>query len=298
MRRVTLDDLLAGSEPVLTPGAWDPLTGRILQRMGAKCLVVGGWVTGASVAVAEPLLTMTEQVEAAGRVARAVEVPVIVDGHTGYGDAVHVTRAVREYEAAGIDCIQLEDQLFPKRAHYHQAREHVVPQSVMVEKLIYACRARHSKAFKVLARTDAHGAVGGSLEEAIVRLRAYKEAGADILMPFASPGDHPEELNIEMLKRVRREIPDIPMVWSAGEARDEREPDIRTVFDIGYKIIMFPTNFLIASVQRTMEHFGEIQRSGRAMLPNSDGVKLEIERAIGLPELYAIERETTERLPG
>jgi 2-methylisocitrate lyase-like PEP mutase family enzyme len=295
MRRVTLDELLAGNEPVVTPGAWDPLTGRILQRMGAKCLVVGGWVTGASRAVPEPLLTMTEQVEAAGRVARAVEVPVIVDGHTGYGEPVHVTRAVREYEAAGIDCIQLEDQFFPKRAHYHQAREHVVPCPVMVEKLVYARRARRSPSFKIIARTDAHGAVGGSLEDTIARLRAYKEAGADILMPFASPGDHPEELDIEVLKRVRREVPDIPMVWSAGEARDEREPDIGTVFAIGYKIIMFPTNFLIASVQRTMEHFSEIQRTGKALLPGSDRAKLEIETAIGLPELYAIERETTER---
>ena len=298
MRRVTLDDLLAGDEPVVTPGTWDPLTGRIFERMGARCLVVGGWVTGASRAVPEPLLTMTEQVEAAGRIARAVQVPVIVDGHTGYGEPVHVTRAVREYEAAGIDCIQLEDQFFPKRAHYHQAHEHVVPCSVMVEKLTYARRARRSGAFKILARTDAHGAVGGSLEETIARLRAYKEAGADMLMPFASPGDHPEELDIEVLRRVRREVPDIPMVWSAGEARDEREPDIRTVFEIGYKFIIFPTNFLIASVQRTIAHFSEIQRTGKALLPDSDGAKLEIEQAIGLPELYAIERETTERPSG
>jgi 2-methylisocitrate lyase-like PEP mutase family enzyme len=295
MRRTTLDDLLSSDEPVIVPGVWDPLMGRIFQRMGAKCLTVGGWITGASLAVTEPLLTMTEQVEAAGRVARAVEIPVIVDGHTGYGEPVHVTRAIREFEAAGIDCVHLEDQHFPKRAHYHQAQKHVVPLPAMVEKLVYACRARHSKAFKIIARTDAHGAIGGSLDEAIARLQAYKEAGADMVMPFPSPGDYPEQFNIEVLKRVRGQVPDIPMVWVAGEARDDRDPDIRAAFEAGYKIILFPTNFLIASVQRTMQHFSEIQRNGKALLPDSDQVKLEIESAIGLPELYAIERETTER---
>jgi 2-methylisocitrate lyase-like PEP mutase family enzyme len=297
MRKITLDDLLARPEPIIVPGATDPLMGRIFQRMGAQCLIVGGWVTGACRAVPEPLLTMTEQVESAGRIARAVEVPVIVDGHTGYGEPVHVTRAVREYEAAGLDCIQLEDQFFPKRAHYHQAQEHVVPQSVMVEKLIYAARARRNKAFKIIARTDAHGAIGGSLEETIARLRAYVAAGADILMPFASPGDYPEQLDVELLRQVRCAVPGIPMIWSAGEARDEREPDIRTIFEIGYQLIIFPTNFLIASVQRMMEHFADIRRIGKALLPDSDRVKQEIESAIGLPELYAIERETTEQ-PG
>jgi hypothetical protein len=85
------------------------------------------------------------------------------------------------------------------------------------------------------------------------------------------------------------------MIWIAGEARSELEPDVRTIFNLGYQIILFPTNFLIGSVQHSMAAFQEVQRTGRSIMPNSDPAKVEIEAVVGLPDQYAMERETTER---
>ena len=115
-QKQSLRALLGADRPILAAGAWDPLTARLLERQGFECLMVGGWITGASQAITEPLLTMSEQVQVAGSVARAVDIPVIADGHTGYGDPVHVMRAIREYEAAGIAAIHIEDPPFPQPA--------------------------------------------------------------------------------------------------------------------------------------------------------------------------------------
>ena len=110
-----LRDLISTGETILLPGAHDPLMGRIVQRLGFKACIYAGWMTGAHLATPEPVMTMTEQVDVAGRVARALDIPVKSDAGAGYGDPIHVIRAVQEFERAGIAAIQIEDQVFPKR---------------------------------------------------------------------------------------------------------------------------------------------------------------------------------------
>ena len=149
-----LRDLMSTGETILLPGAHDPLMGRIVQRLGFKACICAGWMTGAHLATPEPVMTMTEQVDAAGRVARAVDIPVKSDAGAGYGDPIHVIRAVQEFERAGIAAIQIEDQVFPKRASYHRGLEHVTELDEFLRKIEFAMKAREDD-IVIFARTDA-----------------------------------------------------------------------------------------------------------------------------------------------
>ena len=174
-----LRELLQKPGPIIVPGAFDAFSAKLMQNHGFSMIYLGGLASATTLCTAEPLLDMTEQVGHARLVAAHLSVPLIVDGHTGFGDPVHITRAVREFEAAGIAGIHLEDVGYPKRVHYFKGIKHVVPVETMLARLHAAQAARRDPDFVIIARTDAYGAVGGSLEEAIRRLEAYRDAGAD-----------------------------------------------------------------------------------------------------------------------
>ena len=147
--------------------------------MGFECIALGGYALGAASAISEPLMTMTEVVDAARRITWCVDVPLIVDAATGFGEPLHVMRAVREFERAGVAAIHIEDQIFPKRAHYHRDyREHTVSAEEMIDKVRFACQAREDPDFAIIARTDTMRTEG--YEEGIRRARLYAEAGADL----------------------------------------------------------------------------------------------------------------------
>ena len=99
-------------ETIVAPGAYDPISARIVETLGFPAVYTGGYISGAHLAVTEPLMTMTEQVEVARRVARAVDLPVIADAGAGYGDPVHTMHSVRTYEDAGLAGMHIEDQVF------------------------------------------------------------------------------------------------------------------------------------------------------------------------------------------
>src|SRR5215212_6214332 len=133
---------------IVAPVCYDPLTARIATELGFECLGLGGYALGSHLAASEPLLTMTEVVEAARRITGATEVPLMVDAGAGYGDPLHCMRTVRESERAGVAAIHIEDQVFPKRAHYHRDyREHTVPAEEMVAKIRFAAQARRDSDF-------------------------------------------------------------------------------------------------------------------------------------------------------
>lgn len=142
-RKRLLRDMLQRRETVVAPGAYDPISGRVVQALGFPAVYTGGYITGAHTTITEPLLTLTEQVEVARKVVQAVTLPVLSDAGAGYGDPLHVMRCVREFEAAGIAGIHIEDQVYPKRASYHhKGLEHIVPLEEFRERLTYALRAR------------------------------------------------------------------------------------------------------------------------------------------------------------
>src|ERR1700745_3230622 len=165
-----LRELIASGRFLYMPSAATPLEGRLAEAMGVPVVYTGGYVTGASRMITEPLLTMGEQLRVAGEVARAVQVPLVADAGAGFGEPLHTMRTVREFAVAGVAGIHIEDQLYPKRAHYHKYVAHAVPVPEFVAKIRWACRQRDQtdKDFVIIARSDTCREFG--LDEAIARV--------------------------------------------------------------------------------------------------------------------------------
>ena len=281
-------DLIATGETIIIPGAHDPLMGRILQRMGFKFLCVAGWMTAAHLTTPEPVMTMTEQVEVARRVANAVDVPILSDAGTGYGDPIHVMRAVQEFERAGVAAIHIEDQVFPKRASYHRGLEHVVELDEFLRRLEYALKARRDKDFLIFARTDAGNAVNGSWKEAARRTRAVKALGVDGLLPMTR--------NKESIERFRQEYPDNDLTLLVTSYFNGLHPTELRKY--GFQLVVYPLVTIIASAAGVIKTWRGVKETGIATMDPewAREAREEIEAAIGLPEFWKIEQETVESL--
>ena len=167
-------ELMAGPRFIPALGIWDPYTARVAEALGIECVHIGGYQLGAHYVTSEPLLTLTELATTTRYVTSAVKIPVIVDAGAGFGEPLHVMRCVRELERAGAAGLHIEDQIYPKRAHYHKGIEHVVPREEMVAKIKAALAARTDPDFVIMARTDAmhtDGFAGQSREQPTLRER-------------------------------------------------------------------------------------------------------------------------------
>ena len=179
-RCARLRALIERPEILIAPGAYDPFVARCIEAAGFEAV----YMTGAGVShlrLGQPdlgLLTFSEMVDQAGRIADAVELPVFADADTGYGNALNVMRTVRAYERAGVAGLHIEDQEMPKRCGHFDSKR-VVDLPEMLGKLKAALDARVDPDFIVIARTDARTALG--LEQAMERAHAFAETGADVL---------------------------------------------------------------------------------------------------------------------
>jgi len=282
--------MLRDGEHVVAPGVYDPLSAKAVIDLGFPAVDLGGFASAATLATMEPLMTMTEQVEIAREITRAIgAVPLIADGHTGYGDAVHITRAIREFEAAGVAAVHIEDQLFPKRASYHKGLKHMVPVEEMQGRIRAACDARTDDDFVIIARTDARSAAGGSLDEVIERSRAYVEAGADALMPMPNGR---EEAEI-----VRDAIPDVPMVWVAalGRFAEGDEVPLAELKAIGYQIVVFGVIGICNAIEAVVDLYSGLMRDGVVDVDELDEQYERIMQLIDAPFFYDLEARSTER---
>src|SRR5436309_11804679 len=159
--RSSLQELLAAGEMVLAPGCYDALGARLVEEAGFPALYMTGFGSAAS-RLGRPdigLMGLPEMVDNARRIAQAVDIPVIADANTGYGNPINVIRTVREYEAAGVAAIHLEDQVTPKRCGHMEGKQ-LIEASEMVAKVSAAVAARHSAEFLIIARTDARAVEG------------------------------------------------------------------------------------------------------------------------------------------
>ena len=185
MKRATtrLRELIARGPTLYLPGCFNAMSGRVLEAAGFEAIYMSGYGTSLSLTGLPDvgLTTMTEMVGNARYIASAVRIPVVADSDTGFGNAINVIRTVREYIGAGVAGIHMEDQVSPKRCG-HVAGRLVIPLEEAVGKIRAAVDARNAvdPDFVLIARTDARGASGGSLEDAIRRANAYLGAGADL----------------------------------------------------------------------------------------------------------------------
>jgi len=178
-----LRSLIARGPTLYVPGCYNAMSGRVLEAAGFQAIYMTGYGTSLALTGMPDvgLATMSEMVANARYIAAAVDVPLIADADTGFGNAINVIRTVREYIGAGVAGIHLEDQVMPKRCG-HVAGRLVIPLEEAVGKIRAAADARDAADpdFVLVARTDARGASGGSLDEAIRRPNAFLAAGADL----------------------------------------------------------------------------------------------------------------------
>ncbi len=171
--------LLASDEMLVAPGAYDAITARMIAQAGFSAVYMTGAGTAATLGYPDyGLVTMTEMVDNAARLARAVDVPVIADADTGYGNELNVIRTVQEHERAGTAGIHIEDQVSPKKCG-HLDDKQIVPREDWTAKIRAACAARRDPNFLIIARTDSRAMAG--FDEAVARSKAALAAGADMV---------------------------------------------------------------------------------------------------------------------
>jgi carboxyvinyl-carboxyphosphonate phosphorylmutase len=176
----------------MVPGAYDPLTARLVEQAGFRAVyLTGGGYSRANGYPDLGFLTLSENVHFIGLTVAAVAIPVIADADTGYGNALNVIRTVREYEKTGVAAFHLEDQVFPKKCGHYEGKE-VISREEMVGKIKAAVDTRQDPDLVIIARTDARAVEG--LDAAIDRVNAYLEAGADV--GFVEAPQNREELQI------------------------------------------------------------------------------------------------------
>ena len=257
-KRRELRKRLEAGPLVVAPGAHNGLSARLVQEAGFGAV----YMTGSGVAntlTGGPdvgLLTMTEMTMMARFMAQAVDIPVICDADTGYGNAINVIRTVREYELTGVAGIHIEDQVNPKRCGSIAGKE-VIPIDEAASKIRAAVEARTDPGFLVIARTDARGAI--DLDEAIRRGQAYHAAGADLVFPDAL-------LSVAEYERFAREVPGPMMFNMGGYAKKRTTPKIplEQVEAIGYALCILPLLALRAGVQAMIDTLAGFKREGIA----------------------------------
>lgn len=277
-------ELLARGGPVVGPGVWDCLSARTAERAGFKMAFLSGYCLSASL-LGEPdfgLLTQSQVLDAAQRIVAAVDIPIIVDIDTGYGNAFNVEQTVKALVRFGAAGCFLEDQVWPKRCG-HMDNKRVIPLADYLPKLRAALEARGDAAFHVTARTDARAAI--HLDEAIKRGRAFVEAGADAVFVEAPQ-------SVEEMALVRRQIPNVPLV--ANMVEQGKTPLLATsqLAKMGYQLIAAPVAGLLASTHGLREALTALHDEESTASVSGRMLSFhEMNDLMGLPEKYRRERE-------
>jgi carboxyvinyl-carboxyphosphonate phosphorylmutase len=273
---------LAEPEILIVPGAVDALVARLVQQAGFPAV----YLTGAGLANAQfglpdlGLIGLAEIATQTARVAEAVDIPIIVDADTGYGNALNVRRTVQELERAGAAAIQLEDQVSPKRCG-HFAGKDVISREEMVQKIRAAVEARRDPATVIIGRTDALAVDG--IDGAIERARAYRAAGADVLFVEA-PVDR------DQLARLPKAI-DAPLLVNQVEGGRTPLLPARELQDLGFRIALYANTTLRVALYAVREALAILAADGASdRLANRMLGWDERQRLVGLDEWQALEQ--------
>jgi 2-methylisocitrate lyase-like PEP mutase family enzyme len=266
---------------LFVPFCPDALTARLIETLDFDAGYVSGAGLGFSLALTEALLSSRDLADVAVAIRRRSELPLIVDGGVGFGDAIHVQRSVWDFEAAGVHAIEFEDQVSPKRASHHRHIEHLVPTEVMAAKIRFAIEARRDPNLLIIARTG--GLQNESLEDTVRRGEAYRAAGADVVMMLANK---PEEL---AFVTERLDCPTATLAYFDDHSRAEWRA-------FGLSLVVDPQTGHAVSFA-AMANAYEQQAAG--LHSGLDAATLDRARGYfanltGLDELYDVERATTE----
>ena len=269
-----LRELLAADGLIVAPFIMNALHARIAESVGFDAVYMTGAGTSAEKGFPDVgMLTMTEMVTNAKYIANAVDIPVICDADTGYGNALTTQRTVREYEAAGVAGIHIEDQVFPKKCGFFEGKQ-VVPMEEHVQKIRAALDARRDPDFVIIARCDAYAVTGW--ENTVRRCKAYREAGADLVFVDGIK-------SVDDLELYARDLPDMPRMYNGDLA------NTKDVAAMGYKLMICgSTIWLIYKQLRAA--FEELKDTGRVD-PERFGTRWDVAGLLGLDEVYELERK-------
>jgi methylisocitrate lyase len=233
-------------------------------------------------------MCLEEVVRAARYITAVINIPLKVDAGAGFGEPLHVMRTVRELENAGVAVIQIEDQIFPKRAHYHKGIEHVVPIEDMIAKLKAAQKARRDADLVISARTDAMRTDG--FAEGVKRANLYLEAGADMVHIFPN--------NVEEARQAPKEIAGpVSTMNSAGNLLGRPVLTNRELEDMGYKMVtqgIWATLMAANAVKEMAEKIFALQHPVMDADEKMRAMRQYVEDTIGLNRMYQIEKDTVE----
>jgi len=275
--------LLESGQTIVAPGAFDPLAARLVEEAGFPAVYMTGFGTSAAL-LGRPdvgLLTMTEMAGNAGRIAACVDIPVIADADTGYGNPLNVIRTVGAYEAAGAAAIHIEDQVAPKKCG-HMDGKLVIPAEEMAAKIRAATEARGDPDFVIIARTDARAVEG--FEQALARARRYLHAGADVLFIEALTSE-------AEAAEAARAFPGVPLLFNWAEGGKTPPVSLARLREMGYRIVIFPIGTLLAATAAMRRILREIARAGTPAAALGDLPSFsEFADFIGLPEVRAAEQ--------
>jgi 2-methylisocitrate lyase-like PEP mutase family enzyme len=246
----SLRDALHAAPMTLAPGAYDALTARLVAQCGYPAV----YMTGAGTAVAHGypdygLLTMTEMVDNAARMTAAVDIPVIADADTGYGNELNVVRTVRAYARAGVAAIHIEDQTFPKRCG-HLAGKEIVERDAWLRKIRAAVECRPDPGLLIIARTDARAVAG--LDEAIGRARAALATGADLAFVEAPH-------TVAEIAAIPAAVGG-PCLFNLVSGGRSPEVTVRDLQGWGYRITIFPSlliSAVVAACEKTLTRLAQ-----------------------------------------
>jgi 2-methylisocitrate lyase-like PEP mutase family enzyme len=241
---VELTAFLERDQTTVVPGAANAITARLIEEVGFNA----AYVTGAGIAntfLGVPdigLISLTELTQHVAAMREAVQIPLIVDADTGFGNAVSVWRTVRALERAGADAIQIEDQTFPKQCG-HFLHTAVIDASEMADKITAACEARRDPGCLIIARTDARAELG--VDEACRRANMYRDAGADIAFVEALQA-------VAEIELIAREVPG-PKVLNVVRGGITPELPIERISELGYTFALFANLALLAGIHAVRE---------------------------------------------
>jgi 2,3-dimethylmalate lyase len=278
-----LRELIGGPSPVLAPGCYDALSARLVEEAGFAAVYMTGFGSSAGY-LGRPdvgLMTMTEMVDNARRIVDAVDIPVIADADTGYGNPINVIRTVQAYERAGVAAIHMEDQVAPKKCGHMEGKQVISP-AEMAAKIRAAADARSSPDFLLIARTDARAVEG--LDAAIERARLYREAGADILFVEA-PQSEAE------IRALAAAFPKVPLLFNYAEGGKTPAVAHSLLAELGFAIIIFPISTMLAATKAMRGVLKKIKDDGSPIGFLSDLPRFgDFVDFIGLPEILELEQ--------
>lgn len=245
-----LKKLLASGEMLIMPCCHDALSARLIERAGFPVTFMSGFAVS-SCRLAMPdtgLISFGEMVDQARSITQAVSLPVLADGDTGYGNAINVKRTVREYAAAGLACVMIEDQLSPKRCGHTKGKQ-IVDFDEACTRIQAAVDARDEGAdILIMARTDARGVAG--MEEALKRMKAFHESGADILF-LEAPG------SIDEMREFCSEVPGYKMANIIENGLTPVLPP-EQLHDLGYAVAAYPLTLLQAIITAVQDALADL----------------------------------------